>query len=284
MSGVVRLEGDDPEVVAVADAALASIPPEHAEWVAGVRALHMQRLQQMAQLGRSAGSPAVPPASAAEPSRSIPTVLWWVVLSFGVAAAFSGGALLLPQRYVLDPALTVAVATPAMCIGGALLLVAAVTMPRAAKGSTATALAVIAATMALASSVAAVLRFETMVTAGGAAATLAWAIGAGVALLAGVVLALRAAPTRRSAADRTAADRRRAWQHDATAARRSAEQLLRKAPQGGTAPERWSLELDRLQPRVTADALAQARELGPWGWLVWSAYDGDIKLPRLLAR
>lgn len=276
MSDVVRLEGEDHEVVAVADAALRSIGPAHQEWMAAVRRLHSMRRELMRQLGAGTSSARPQPATT-KPSALTP--LWWTALAVGVAATITGSAPMLPPRHPQDPGLIMAIAPPAIALAAALLILAAILVPRAGRSATAVALGAMSGVFALGALAVNLFRGDALIDAGGPSGVAAWAIGATGVVVGSVVLVLRARPRGdRSSSDDAAAGK--AWRSAATELRGDAKRLLRRAPSDPAAQARWRIEIERLAPELPAATIAQARELGPWTWLVWSAYDGEIDLPR----
>ncbi|MCH1881503.1 hypothetical protein [Agrococcus sp. ARC_14] len=284
MSAVVRLHGEDCRVVAVADAALRSIGTEHAKWMADARRLHLARRALMSQLGSRPSS-----ARVREPSgKARPTAwsrIWWIGLSIGTAASFVGSAPMLPPRHPQDPELTMMITPPAIFAAAVLLLVAAATVPRSGRSPTAVGLAAMSGVIVLAALLFSLFRADVLTDAGGPMGVAAWAVGAAGALVGSTVLVLRTrSRTRGSRADRAAAETGKAWRRAAVELRGEAKRLLRRAPADAAVLERWADELAWLEGEVSAEQLAQARELGPWGWLVWSAYDGETALPALLAR
>lgn len=308
MSRVVHLAGDDRDIMAVAEAALRSIGPTHARWVASVRRLHTERREYMRSLaagdwsepsGAAAPDPhaddasAQPgPASAARPAPvSTPggaqrppllTVVWWALLSLAGAAATVGAIPMLPLQIAQDPALIMVITPPAMLLAGALLLLTAATTPRAARSGTALGLGLSSAIFAGGAMAINAPRWDALVAAGDPGSALAWLIGAIATLLGGCVLAWRAAPPRSqlSSEAKPAEQERRDF---ATELVSRARRYARKVPNDDAVGERWRIELAELAGNVPLESIEQARSLGPWGWLVWAAYDGEIHLPDLLA-
>lgn len=329
MRRIVHLAGDDRDVMAVAEAALRSIGPTHARWVASVRRLHTERREYMRSLAsgdwseqcmaatgpnstahdpaahdRAAHDPAAHDRAAhdlAAPNGAAPgplaphpsgrsgaarppllTAVWWALLSVAAAAATVGALPLLPLQVAQDPALLMAVTPPAMLLAGALLVLTAVTMPRSARSCTGLALAVSSAVFAGAAVALSAFRWDLMVAAGGESSVLAWLTGAIGTFVAGGVLAWRVAPQR---ATRTVEPKpaEQAQREFATELVSRARRYARKVPNDEAVRERWRIELAELAGDVPLESIEQARSIGPWRWLVWAAYDGEVHLPDLLA-
>lgn len=319
MRRVVHLAGDDRDVMAVAEAALRSIGPTHARWVASVRRLHTERREYVRSLapgdwsepgvdaahnGSEPSGDAWPEAHAdAAPARDAPafraraaplstasgaqrpsqlTVVWWMLLSVAGGAATVGAIPMVPLQIAQDPGLIMTITPPAMLLAGALLVLTAATMPRTARSGTALGLALSSAIFAAGAIAISAPRWEALVAAGDRGSALAWLSGAIATVLGGCVLAWRAAPPRSrlfSEAKPAGQERREFATELVTRARRYA----RKVPSDEAVRERWRIELAELAGNVPLESIEQARSLGPWGWLVWAAYDGEIHLPGLLA-
>lgn len=317
MSRVVHLAGEDRDVMAVAEAALRSIGPTHARWVASVRRLHTERREYVRSLvagdwrdasvdaagdgsGASAAAqrkaqadgatathgPADAPAAVPVPSGAqrpaLLTVVWWMLLSLAGAAATVGAIPMVPLQIAQDPALIMTITPPTMLLAGALLVLTAATMPRTARSGTALGLALSSAIFAGGAIANSAPRWESLVAAGDRGSALAWLGGAIVTVLGGCVLAWRAAPprSRLSSEAKPAEQERRDF---ATELVTRARRYARKVPNDEAVGERWRIELAELAGNVPLESIEQARSLGPWGWLVWAAYDGEIHLPDLLA-
>lgn len=127
-------------------------------------------------------------------------------------------------------------------------------------------------------------RWEALADAGGSNAALAWLIGAAAVVTGSVVLVLRARSGRQRRGSSVAAVRGRVWRAAATKSRDDTLRLLRRAPNDAVVRWRWAGELVGPEAAVPEKTMSQARALGPWSWLAWSAHGGEIALPGLLSR
>ena len=305
MRRVVHLAGDDRDVMAVAEAALRSIGPTHARWVASVRRLHTERREYVRSLAAGDWSehatdpdadahdgaapddqtdaPTSPRSDEDWPDRlPVLTGAWWALLSVAAAAATVGAMPLLPLERAQDPALIMTVTPHAMLLAGALLVLTAATAPRSARSGTALGLALSSATFAAAAAGLNAARWEVLVAAGGERSAIGWLVGAIATFLGGCVVAWRAAPRRalHEVEPKPAEQARREFATELVA---RARRYARKVPNDEAVRERWRIELAELAGNVPLESIEQARSLGPWGWLVWAAYDGEVHLPDLLA-
>ncbi|WP_405218667.1 hypothetical protein [Agrococcus sp. Ld7] len=298
MRRAVHLAGDDVDITAVAAAALRAIGPTHAGWVASVRRLHTERREYMRSLTpsdwREQCIAAIDPNAHDAPAASVPaaprdaarspflTPVWWVLLSIAAVAGTVGALPMMSLRIAQDPALLVAITTPAMVLAAGLLVLTAASMPRAARSGTALGLAASSVILAGAAVALSASRWEAMVAAGDRGSALAWMVGAGVTVLAGCLLAWRAAP-RRALHAVEAKPAEGAQRQFAIELMSRARRYVRRVPNDEAVGERWRIELAELAGNVPLESIEQARSLGPWSWLVWAAYDGEIHLPDLLA-
>lgn len=274
MSRVLRLSGDDATVARIAEAAIEALRPLDPERAAALRQLHQGRRQAVAALS-AVQHVRVGDGSAPSPSERRAAEGWMWLAAIAVLAAVAGSAGMLPPRHPQDPTLVMQVSPPAMAIGAALMVALAAWVPAAARRiSGAPAIGILVALLVGVALVLNASREPALLDAGGEAGVLVWTIAAVATLVASVVVAAR---TRADRPAPTLADRSRvAWRDAAADLRRDAERLARRGPHvDGTA---W---LTGLPDGIDADALAQAAAIGPWRWLVWSAYDGEIAVPAL---
>ncbi|WP_347754948.1 hypothetical protein [Agrococcus sp. ProA11] len=280
--------------MAVAQAALRSIGPTHASWVASVRRLHTERREYVRSLATGDWSEESAVASMAaespQPSTTEATpaarpamliTVWWTLLSVAAVAATIGAVPLIPLQIAQDPALILAITPAAMLLAGALLVLTAAFTPRSARSGTALGLALSSAVFAAAAAALSAVRWDLLMAAGGASNVLTWLIGATGTVVGGTVLAWRAAPRReRSVELKPAEHARREFAIELVS---RARRYARKVPIDEAVRERWRIELAELAGNVPLESIEQARALGPWAWLVWAAYDGEVHLPDLLA-
>lgn len=283
----VRLEGHDPEIVEVAQRAR--------EVIARDAQFSRNVLPSIASLGRtrrehvSSAQQEVPAPTAQEPrpaSRSR-QVVWSVVFGVGLLGATVSAALMYPpiRRIVLEPTMAVPLLIAATLTAFVALTVALVVRSSPRSAAAASVLAVIVA-LAL---VAAVVYRIAVGTTGGTSYTqeqLALWFAAAAVMLAELVLLI--VKLRRTARRSEAAAGVR-WKGDPDYRRESerlrayAAELAASEPHDPSSRERlqgdWESELSSLT--VAPETLQQARRLGPVGWLVWVAYDGEIDISRV---
>jgi len=97
-----------------------------------------------------------------------------------------------------------------------------------------------------------------------------------VTIVASAVLALRAREK--------APHHRVQWRQTAREVRRHVRWLQRNTPTPAEHPHvttAWGEALDRLGPGTDTTAIAGARTLGPWQFLVAACYDGEIEVPTI---
>ncbi|MFD1860970.1 hypothetical protein EHW97_08210 [Aeromicrobium camelliae] len=286
-SSVVRLAGDDTAIATVVSRASALIPAGRAArhgseraWVDRVIDLALLRaeiVRRMAAEGRGERS-AVTSSAPRQPP------LWWTVYIVGVVAGFVGTAVTLPPkgRDTQDPVLMMTIAEPAVVVGaGVLLLLAMLPLPAAVRQSPSMLpAAVLVAVVAVLAGLLMSLRYGAMVEAVGARPVLSWSLSVAALLVASGVLAGR----RHATGGKPARPRTRA-QDGVREARRRAQRLARELSytprRPGELERSWARVLDDLDGSVEPAVVEQARELGPFAYIVWAYYDGDLALPRL---
>ncbi len=262
----VALVGDPDDIGLILSLAARRVPDRHrAAWSSQVAGVANKRTKAKAV-------PARPPARQSAPR----PIGWWITLTLGVAATFSGATVLLPPRHEgnQDPVLAMAVAAPAIAVGAAMLLALAfASVPIAVRRSaTALACAVITAVAVLAGAVFALLRQEILVGAAGAPAYVLWWVAAAAALVASVALAVRVArrggrPTISRANRPNQAERDLAVSADRAASRLAYGTDERRA---------WGAVLSRDAASVDDPVRRQAERLGPFAYVAWAASAGYV--------
>lgn len=274
MSRVLRLSGDDATVARIAEAAIEALRPLDPERGAALRRLHAGRRQVVAALGAGQHDRAEHTHAASSGERRAAEGWMWLA-AIAVLAAVAGSAGMLPPRHPQDSTLIMQVSPPAMAVGAALMVALAAWVPAGARRiSGAPAIGILVALLVGIALALNAFRRPALLDAGGEASLLVWTVAAAATLVASVVVAAR---TRAHRAATSPADRSQdAWRDAAAQLGRYAERLERRGP--GVDGAAW---LTGLPDGVDADALAQAAAIGPWRWLVWSAYDGAIAVPAL---
>ncbi|MCR8670078.1 hypothetical protein [Agrococcus sp. HG114] len=286
MRDVVRLEGDDRVIASLADAARRAVARADARsWLTELGSIGTLRRTVMHQMVQGSAPAAAPVKEEREPASGARSGgPWWTALVLGAAAALVGAAALLPPRrsQVVELDFVMGFAPVALAAGAtALAALAILPVPSAPRRTAyAAGLAAMTSVLAVAAVVVSAFRVDDMVAASSVASTTTWFAAAAVAVLASLVIALRARPRR--GATSTAPG----WRDGAREAKRRALALERGIPADRAAEvgSRWAAELERLAPELPPEARSQAAELGPWRWLVWAYYDGETELPHPLAR
>ncbi|MEE1617782.1 hypothetical protein [Brachybacterium sp. J153] len=253
-----------------------------AEWLRGVRGLAADR-RRLAQNG---GLDALR-ADGRSLTRRGARAGWWVLVSVELVLALAGSVVLVPSRRVPDPELAELLSwAPTLLAGGAVLaLVSAALAPRSPRTRAAGALlSALTGAAVLYAAVHLLLLPAPDRAALPEGALVRWGLAAGVLGLGILVLVLRWGRTRRSAALRAADERRRAVREALLWARalERGRRRLRRTGRLGSPAQRgaWEAELERLEGEVGEGWLDLARELGPEGWLLRSAWEAGVGGPR----
>ncbi|MGA7147641.1 MAG: hypothetical protein WBX17_04025 [Microbacterium sp.] len=272
MTKTVRLVGEDRDIAVVVESARELIPGDRREaWAQSVARMSRLRTDQ---LRRMADAGARPVRTTAVPDRSETPTLWWWAYTVGVVLAFAGAAVMLPPKGEggQDPVLMTAVAVVCLAVGAVVLwAVYARPVPPAVRGSSvAVALAVLPVPFLLFAAVLNVIRFDALLDAVGAAMIVAIAMAGAACIGACVALYLRlrgTKPARRASSPPI----------DTDGAAQFATRLAVELPYARATREEWS----RALAGVTIDEAAahQARELGPFAYIVWAYFDGEFELP-----
>jgi hypothetical protein len=270
----IRLTGSDRDIAAIARRAwrIVASSPESRGVLPALEQLGRERRAFMARLA----TPTVPAGGVAPPAseRGRKPIGWYVLFGVGLLAAVIAAAFAGPvtKRIVLDPESTVPLIFTAGVVAMVVLGAALATWPWARhRSSTAVTLAVVAGLAVLA-----VVVFRFVVGPGGGATELtatqfAWWQATGIVLVLELAaLAMLVRPARddddRSIGAGTRADGRRLRADAARLAETDVPHAVRST---------WEKELGAIGD-ADAAAVAQARELGPVAWLVWSFYDGEL--------
>lgn len=279
----VRLRGSDDEILDVARRARAAIDAD--------RALAGEVIPALAGLSRARRAAVTPSAKLSASSASMPVaggwrgVFWTVAVMVGLVAAVAYGWLLTPYRGFTFPPEVVLQVAPVAFVVAIVLLASALLAASVASPTQALSALVISVTAG------AMIVFVALyrLVAGAAAPPelndgqrLWWFAGAAalVSLLAVLSLRLRHRRLRQDAAAGVVWSGDRAIQRERRRLLVEAHRLAARAPYPDSpAVSGWEEALSRLD--VSADALAQARELGAVSWLTWVAYDGEIETSTL---
>ena len=270
-----RLVGGDEDVARVVDAARRLVPAERRDaWVQAVAGMARMRAELIRAMADAGGRPR---GESAGSERVKAPALWWTAYVVGIVGAFAGAAVMLPPkgRGDQDPVLMTAVAQTSLVLGAALLIVVVILpLPAVVRGSSvAAALAVMPVPFLLFAGVLNVVRFEELRDAVDSTAIAVVGIAGAVCVgLCAVMFARvrRAAPARRSSTRST----------DPRAAADFAARIARELPYPRATRDSWLHELDALAPSVDEAVARQARDLGPFAYIVWAYYDGERELPR----
>ncbi|GAB3618689.1 hypothetical protein GCM10027416_32460 [Okibacterium endophyticum] len=293
MTGVIRLQGEDSDVIAVAQAAAKTIAADRdvrRSLFLQLWNLHSGR-RQLAAPGVSVEGAAPISSPASESSRAWQGT-WGALLGIGLTAAMTAAVMFGPagrRNTYISAELAFAVATPAAIIA-AVLLVALLLLPvprgQAARYGT-------VCTVIVAIVVAVMLAFRIFAgesdSRGFTLEQVAlWTPVTSAIFLLLLLVSLRFDVIRRRTAevdDRPGArELSRVRVSRTRDLRRTAERLARgeqgRAAEGSAD---WLSRLDRLEARgVDARTIAQARTLTPTAWLTWVFYDGDIDVSEIL--
>lgn len=270
-----RLVGSDHDVARIVDAARRFVPAERRDaWVQAVAGMARMRAEVLHAMADAGARPRSAPVAG---GRAKAPALWWSTYVIGIVAAFAGAAVMLPPkgRGSQDPALMTAVAQTSLVLGAVLLIVVVILpLPAAVRGSsTAVALAAMPVPFLLFAGVLNVIRFDELRDAVGTTAIAV--VGVAGALCVGLCVAMfvrvrRSAPARRGLTPST----------DPKAAADFATRIARELPYGRATREAWVQEVEALAPPAPEAVSRQARELGPFAYIVWAYYDGERELPR----
>lgn len=281
MRDVVPLVGSDEEIARVATSAGEAVRgARHEGWFR--RLGEMARLRETAMREanvREAGRSAVPlKADDASGSRWVPW--WWTFLIIGCAAALTSAAIVLPPKFSgQDTASMMAVAVPAGIVAVVVLgLLALVPIPQAIRGRVVVngvAALCCAAVVVIPAFALNLFRIDLFVETGEEGALMSWFIATGATLLAAISLVIRLRSRRltRGSDKRTSRD-------PGTRAVALARQLANSVPEDARSARSiaWadSVGAQGMPETVTQ----QARSLGPYAYLVWAHYNGEIPLSR----
>lgn len=284
----VRLEGQDHDIVKVAQLARAAIARDEGfsrSVLPSIASLGRTRREHVKTADSDVSAPSVAAPPQASPMRQ---TLWSVVFGVGLVGATVSAALVYPpiRRIVVEPAIAVPVLIAASIVAIAALAIALVVRSSPRSAAAASVLAVIVALAVVAG-----VGYRVVVgTSGGTPYTgeqLAWWFAAAALIL--VELTLLVIRLRRMArhAEASAGVRwsgSREYQRETARLHAYAKDLAATAPKDAPSRERlradWDAALSSLDA-VALQTLEQARALGPVAWLVWAAYDGELDISRV---
>ena len=285
MACPVRLQGDDEDIVLVAQRARKAVevdPQLARELLPGLSSLW--RARQAANVPQPLEPQAV--AVEEERGRALPGVLWSILAGLGLAAMLGFAWVLAPP--VRGFSFATEVAQPVLVVAGTaalVLLLLVVTLDSLATAGQVGMAAVWAAIVSAISAFVFVYRLIVGSAAGTALPPQQMAMWFGWCLLliaVALFLALRwrrrshASEASRGASWRGAPDRR----SDAKRVVGIARELAKKTSALPAVTDEWERSLAALED-VEAETIAQAKTLGPVSWLVWVVYDGDIDVRSL---
>lgn len=294
MKPVVRLKGDDSDVRAVAREAVAVLerqPNAGPDLFRSLWTLHERRRRIVAEQAMEPATTQVSPerGGATDAPGLTHRVVWWVLLSVGLAAGLTAAVMFGPaghkeQGISADTAASVALVCFWIALP-ALLLALAIRVPdpdNARYGETITGLValVVAATLVYRLAVGPSPDHDFT------SDQLRWwglASAAQLVVLLGIVW--RCDPVRRRAATLPAARPANGPRADVTRElRRTAEQLA-ATDSDKEAMADWKARLATLERRgLPAETISQASSMTPAAWMAWLCYDGEIDVSSVMSR
>lgn len=283
-TGIVRLKGEDEEVVAIAVAAkrtVASHGDLQRELMPQLSALHVARREI------TTPHPQVQTPTA-EVDASGRGIVWTSLFAVNLVAAVVAVAMLSPlgpRTKWVDPDVAVQIAMPALIIATIAGVGALILRPARGRAAVATVLSSIVTIL-----LAAVFLFRLIGGGGDRDFTAeqlgSWLVGAGILLVVLIALTWRLDRLRRSdvLAEGGIPKGNREAQADARRVRESAVRAASLAPATAAARDelrqQWAHVLQQRGART--EAVDQAADIGPVAWLVWAVYDGDLDVSLLL--
>lgn len=292
MKPVVRLQGDDADVRAVAREAVAVLHSggADAQLFGRFRSLNDRR-RRLVAAAQASESPAVQAASVSPkgPEGGAYRVLWATLLTIGLTAALTAAVMLGPagrKNTFVSADLAVSVAIPAAAVAIAVLLIALLLrVPDARNAAGAETMVILVGVPVLG-----ILVFRVITGVsderGFASETLLWWIPAMVVIsLLLIGIAVRSDGARREGGRRSVPKRGVASSSvDRNELRRTAESLA-TSPTTRAIREDWSARLTALAGRsIPPETIAQARTMTPTAWLAWLCYDGEIDVSGVIPR
>ncbi|MBY6060032.1 hypothetical protein ACLD0U_00540 [Microbacterium sp. 2216-1] len=281
---IVRLKGEEEEVVAIAVAAKRT--------VAYHRDLQRELMPQLSALHAARREITTPHPQLQTPSAEVDArgrgIVWTILFAVSLVAAVVAVAMLSPlgpRTKWVSPEAAVQIAMPALIIAAIAGVGALILRPARGRAAVATVLSSIVTIL-----LAAVFLFR-LVGGGGDRGFTAeqlgpWLAGAGILLVVLIALTWRLDHLRRSDvfAEGGIPKGNREAQADARRVRESARRAAKLTPATAAARDelrqQWAHVLRQRGART--EAADQAAEIGPVAWLVWTVYDGDLDVSLLL--